>query len=474
VTPPSARQCDIAIVGAGLAGLSAARSLTAAGLSVLVLEARDRVGGRLLNHQLADGSVVEVGGQWVGPTQLVVNQWIDELGLERFDTYDEGYNQFEYRGRRSRYRGAIPRLNPLVLADVAQAQSRLDRMAKQVPLDAPWRAPNASEWDSQTVATWLNRHTHTGGARGFFQLVCEAVWAAHPADLSLLHFLFYVHSGGGIDALISTNGGAQQHRIVGGSQLIAIRAAEQLEDGVQLSTPVRRIIDDGESVAVQADAVEVEASHVIVAIPPTLAGRIDYQPALPGWRDQLTQRVPQGSVIKCMAIYEQPFWRADGYSGQVTSTDGPVKVVFDNTPCTGGVGVLLGFLEGEQARNLGRLTLAERRDAVIACFARFFGTHATTPKDYIERSWAEEPYTRGCYAGYFPPGVWTSLGFGLRQPCGRIHWAGTETAEVWNGYMDGAISSGQRAAKEVIAAGVQMLRTQTPNTVDTPISAPSA
>ena len=146
-------------------------------------------------------------------------------GLELFETYDEGYNQFEYRGRLSRYQGAIPRLNPFVLADVAQAQARLDRMAKQVPLDAPWRAPKAAEWDSQTVATWLNKHTHTGGAKGFFELICEGVWAAQPADLSLLHFLFYVHSGGGLDMLISTDGGAQQHRIVGGSQQIAIRAA---------------------------------------------------------------------------------------------------------------------------------------------------------------------------------------------------------------------------------------------------------
>jgi monoamine oxidase len=446
---------DVAVVGAGLAGLAAAQSVTDAGQSVVILEARDRVGGRVLNHELTGGGIVEVGGQWVGPTQLKVNAWIRELGLELFDTYDEGFNQFEYRGRRSRYQGAIPKLNPLVLADVAQAQARLDRMAKQVPLDAPWKAPKAERWDSQTVATWLARHTHTGGARGFFTLLCEGVWAAQPADLSLLHFLFYVHSGGGLDTLISTDGGAQQHRVVGGSQLIAQRAAARLDDRVVLSAPVRRIVDDGSSVTVHGDDVTARAAHVIVAIPPTLAGRIQYEPGLPGWRDQLTQRMPQGSVIKCMAVYDEPFWRAAGYSGQVTSTDGPVKVVFDNTPSTGGVGVLLGFLEGAQARALGRVPLEERRAAVIACFARFFGPRAQQPIDYVERSWAEEVYTRGCYAGYFTPGTLTSLGFALRAPCGRIHWAGTETAEVWTGYMDGAISSGERAAREVLGGGVQ-------------------
>jgi monoamine oxidase len=445
------------VVGAGVSGLTAALTAVDDGLSVVVLEARDRVGGKLLNHSIGDGKVVELGGQWVGPTQLRVNAWIDELGLERCETYNAGFNQWEYRGKLSRYKGAIPRINPVVLADIGQAQARLDRMARQVPLEQPWSARKAAEWDEQTVATWLRSKTHTSGARAFFQLLCEAVWAAPPSDMSLLHFLFYVHSGQGIDQLISTDGGAQMHRVVGGSQLIAERMAERLGDAVVLGAPVRRIRDDGESVVVSADGLDVQAARVIVALSPTLASRIVYEEPLPGQRDQLTQRCPQGTVIKCMAIYEAPFWRERELTGQVTSDTGPVKVTFDNSPPDGSPGVMLGFLEGNQARELGRVGLERRREVVLECFGRFFGPRALKPVDYVDQAWAEEPYSRGCYAGYLPTGVWTAYGGALRAPARSIHWAGAETATVWNGYMDGAISAGERAAREAIAAGIPRL-----------------
>jgi monoamine oxidase len=204
-----------------------------------------------------------------------------------------------------------------------------------------------------------------------------------------------------------------------------------------------------------ADGVEVDgirAGHVVVAVPPVLAGRIAYDPPLPAARDQLTQRMPMGAVIKCMAIYEEPFWRADGLSGQATSMPGPAQVVFDNTPPGGTPGVLLGFLEGTDARRLGAEPEAMRRAAVTGNFARLFGDRATRPADYVERDWSTDVWSRGCYAGVFGPGAWTEYGRALRPPVGRIHWAGTETATRWMGYFDGAIQSGARAAGEVLAA----------------------
>ena len=445
---------DVVVVGAGLAGLSAARSLVAAGRSVLVLEARDRVGGRTLNHPLGVGDkVVEVGGQWVGPTQFRLLEVARELGVETFPTHDEGENLIEWRGGIRRYRGTIPRINPAVLADILQAQKRLERMASKVSAEAPWTAPNALELDSMTFETWLQRSCVTKGARTLLEIATEAVWAAEPRDISLLHILFYVRSAGGLDALIDTAGGAQEARFVGGSQLVSLRMAEQLGDRVALEAPVRRISWTGEGAVVEADGgVSVNCSRVIVAMPPTLTGRIAYDPAVPGLRDQLVQRMPQGTVWKCMAVYDEPFWRRDGLSGQATSDAGPTRAIFDNSPPDGSPGVLLAFLEGDFARKAMAMSPDERRASILDSLGRLFGDRARWPEDYIEKSWAEEEFTRGCYGAYLPTGGWTSYGRALREPVGPIHWAGSETATIWSGYMDGAIRSGERAAAEAARA----------------------
>jgi monoamine oxidase len=442
---------DVVVVGAGLAGLVAARELRRHGREVVVLEARDRVGGRTINHAIGEGKVVELGGQWIGPGQDRIKALIAELGLETFNTYDQGSHLFEHRGRLQRYSGDLPKAAPHALADIAISLTRLERMARSVPPEAPWTAAKAKKWDAQTLDTWMRRNVRTRLGRVFVEIVCEAVWAADPADVSLLHFLAYTNSGGGLERLISTGGGAQESRIAGGSQLIALRLADDLGDAVVLSAPVRTI-EHGDGVRVNGSEVSVRAQRVIVALSPTLAGRLMYEPALPAHRDQLTQRVPQGSVIKCMAIYDEPFWRADGLSGQAASDVGPTKIVFDNSPPDGRPGVLLGFLEGSQARALGRWSDDERRRAVLSCFGRLFGPGAARPIDYADKNWAAEEWTRGCYGAFMSPNTWTAFGDALREPIGPIHWAGAETAVRWMGYMDGAVSSGERAAAEALQA----------------------
>ena len=444
-------EADVVVVGAGLAGLAAARRLVAQGVSVVVLEARERVGGRVENHDIGDGRVVEVGGQWIGPTQDRLAALARDLGVETFPTHAQGANLLEYGGSVRRYKGTIPRINPAVLVDVERAQRRLNRLARRVPLEAPWEAPGAGRLDGQTVATWMRRNLATRSGRMLLELGIEAVWAAQPEDMSLLHVLFYIHSAGSLELLFDTEGGAQQDRFAGGSQLIPIRMAEELGgERLVLGAPVRRLEHGPDGVTVHADGAVARGRRAILAIAPTLAGRIAYDPPLPGYRDQLTQRMPLGTVAKCMAIYAEPFWRSEGLSGQAASDIGPVRLMFDNSPPDGSPGVLLGFLEGRRARELGRLSADERRTAVIDCFARMFGPRAAAPDEYVERLWAEEEWTRGCYGCHMPTGAWTNYGPALRAPIGPLHWAGAEYAHVWNGYMDGAVRSGDAAVAEVV------------------------
>ena len=458
-----ARKADVVVVGAGFAGLTAARQIAHAGHSVVVVEARDRVGGRVWNHHLGGGVVSERGGTFVGPTQDRVLALAKQLGVSKFDTYDTGDNVFIDDGMRSTYsdKSILGTAPPgLASGEVIVNVQRLDQMSTQVPVDAPWKAVNAAEWEAYTLERWVDENSKTTQFKKLVTTATRPIFGAEPRELSLLFVLFYIASSGDathpgtFERNFDTRNGGQMWRFVGGSQLVAIKMADQLGAQVVLDSPVRRIEQSGRGVTVVSDRVTVRAKRAIVAVPPALAGRIDYEPLLPFERDQLTQRYGQGTLTKVAAIYDRPFWRDAGLNGTALSTTGPVVATFDDSPPQAsskrGPGIIFGFVGGDDARAHALLSPAARRAAVLNQFAGFFGAKAKQAKAYFETSWSGEQWTRGCPVGIPSTGALLAYGPWLRRPVGRIHWAGTETSNYWNGYMDGAVRSGERAASEVL------------------------
>lgn len=434
--------------------------------------------------------MIDVGGQWVGPipgettsstipgqavqrTQHRVFDLAKSLGIHTFKTYDSGsYVNETTSGLRTTDQGTRIPIDP---GDVGAAQTLLvwNELAKQIDPTHPWDSPSreqALEWDSMTVDSWMRQNLippGQGPGSATYALTTLAAQSVSgpcdPRDMSFLDMLVAIATAGTIDNMINTGGGAQDSRFIGGSQRISIRMAAELGDRVVLGAPVRAIAQDSHGVTVSGEGFSVRGKSVIVSLPPTLTGRIQYDPPMAefdgGMRDQLVQRAPMGSTIKVQVFYPHPYWREQGLAGQATSDRGPITSTFDNTPFTNDAqttnshdvspGVLIGFMDAGDAREWGTKTMAERRRVTEAQFARLF-PKGPKPIGYVEMNWSLETYTGGCYGVYFGPGVWTAYGPALTRPVGRIHWAGSDISSVWNGYMDGAVHTGEVAAEEVL------------------------
>jgi monoamine oxidase len=386
---------------------------------------------------------------------------MQELGIAKFTTYDTGENVYIAGGSRTTYSDTSPLgtapPDPLATADIALAVELLDSMASKVSVEAPWESSSAGTYDSQTLETWLNNHTTPEPRiKQLAAVATRAIFGAEPRELSLLYTLFYIAAAGDeshpgtFERLFDTRGGAQQWRVIGGSQVIPIAMARRLGRRVVLSSPVRRIAQTRTGVTVHSDRLTVKAKRVVVAVPPTLAARIIYDPLLPFQRDQLTQRWPQGTLTKAAAVYDKPYWREKGLNGTAIDLAGPVNAAFDTSPPDGSIGVIFGFVGGDSARQYEAMTAAQRRSAVLAQYASFYGAHPA--RTFFDTNWAGQEWTRGCPVGIMAPGVLLAYGPWIRRPVGRLHWAGTESSTYWMGYMDGAVRAGERAAAAVRAA----------------------
>ena len=439
---------DYCLVGAGFAGLTTALRLKQAGRSVALLEARDRVGGRTFTVTRDDGVWIDRGGAWIGPGQDRIYALMEEFGVPEYKQHNDGDAMMIVDGKKHRYGGTIPwSVSPWAVANVGIGLLSVEQMCKTLPREAPWEAKDAAEWDRTTVAEWLETGVLSKAAREMLDMALAGPYTSASSEVSFLWMLLQMASGGGPTFVISGKGGAQDARPLGGRRMVA-----ELGDALHLSHPVRRIAQDADGVTVSADDLTVRARRAIVAIPMSIASSIVYEPVLPVDRAFLNQRMPSGAVMKISVIYDEPFWRADGLSGQTAAPGSPATLTIDACTNTGDPGIMCVITEGPAARRLTQLDEAERKAAVIGELVDRFGSRASAPLEFHEQNWTTERYSGGGMISHTGPGVLTEFGYTLREPCGRVHWAGTESSAVMCGWVDGAIRSGERAAAEVMGS----------------------
>jgi monoamine oxidase len=267
----------------------------------------------------------------------------------------------------------------------------------------------------------------------------------------LLHLLVLVRGHGSINTLFSIENGSQENLVHGGAGSVAMRVADELGDAVRLNAPVRSITQRDDRVVVDADGVRVTARHAVVTIPPALILDIAFDPALPEDRTSLFRNAVGGPETKTLVVYDEPFWRADGFSGQSAEPKSAAEVTIDSSPEPASPGVLATFTFGVIAKAMAKLHPAERQQAVIDALVKRFGERAATPSAFVETEWWTEEWTKGCSMAHLPPGIITKHAHLFREPLGRVHWAGTETSTTNHGAIDGAVRSGERAAAEILA-----------------------
>ncbi|AFM11509.1 flavin monoamine oxidase family protein [Turneriella parva] len=443
-----ARSVDVVVIGAGFAGLTAARALEAQGLKVQVIEARDRVGGRSRPGKLF-GRTIDTGGQWVGVGHERLTRLVHEAGAELVPQYSVGKKLVQINNKTRYYSGLIPPVSVRALIEMQFALWRLTALQRKIDPKVPWQSTLAN-LDTQTVADWQRRWLRSDGAQALFDIGVRAIFCAKPGQLSMLHFLTYLRANGSFNYLASAEGGAQAATVKGGMHQLSVHLAKKLQQKILFGAPVQKITQSSKGVVVTHSRGNIQAKRVVLAVAPALARKIEGD-AMTTARRRLGERMPMGSVIKCLIAYKRPFWREQGFTGEFVSNTAGFSPMFDASPADGSCGILVGFFDGPTAVRWSSDADGRRREVIRSVVAAF-GAEGENPVDYVDHDWITDPFSEGCYVGLPAPGALTELGASLRAPHGRVHYAGTETASEWIGYIEGAIESGERAAIEVCAA----------------------
>ncbi|MBL1073542.1 FAD-dependent oxidoreductase [Nocardia sp. 2] len=442
-----AETTTVAVIGAGFAGLTTARTLRAHGVDVLVLEAADRVGGRAHTVHSTVGSAIDLGGQWIGHDHTRMIALAKEFGSALFPTHTAGRTPLVDGADQVRPLSLTTAAAALTFTQLALLTHPRFPALRQLRSDTEGRIDRAL--DRITVAQWLARMPGRRGPELAGVVLGEAL-AADLGDVSVAALIAGVRSAGGLRVLLGTAGGAQESLVTGGVGGLAERLAAELGTMLRLGHPVTAISRSDAGVTIESPAGIVRADRVVVTVPPPVAAAIQHEPPLPEYRNRLQRNTFMGTIYKAVAVYDRPFWRDDGLSGELVDLSGPAPAAFDSSP-PGGPGHLCVLVPGQRARALDRLAPAERRDTILRALAQHFGERTRHPVDWHEKAWHLDDYVGGGYAALPRPGHVGILATAA-EPIGPVHWAGTETAPRWTGYLEGAVASGERAAQEVVAA----------------------